>query len=74
MFRRLAERAGVTLPRGAPVHALRHTFAHEALDAGIDISQVSQLLRHSNVETTMRYLREDPEALQEIYQQIHRDS
>jgi site-specific recombinase XerD len=74
MFRRLAERAGVTLPRGAPVHALRHTFAHEALDAGIDISQVSQLLRHSNVETTMRYLREDPEALQEIYQRIHRDS
>jgi len=58
MFRRLARRAGVDLPKSAPVHALRHTFAHNALDAGADISQVSQLLRHQRLETTMIYARD----------------
>jgi site-specific recombinase XerD len=29
MVRRLAERAGAQLPAGAPIHALRHTFARE---------------------------------------------
>jgi site-specific recombinase XerD len=74
MFRRLAQRAGVELPKGAPVHALRHTFAHEALDSGLDISHVSQLLRHTNIETTMRYLREDPDGLQAIYDRMKRDT
>jgi integrase/recombinase XerD len=70
ILRRLAKRAGITLPEGAPVHAFRHTFAHRALDAGRDISEVSQLLGHSNVATTMRYLREYPNRLQDIHRRI----
>jgi site-specific recombinase XerD len=74
MFRRLAQRAGVELPKGAPVHALRHTFAHDALDAGLDLSQVSQLMRHSDIATTMRYLRENPDELQEVYNRIKKST
>lgn len=70
LMRRLSDRSGVTLPPGAPIHALRHTFAHRALDAGLDISQVSQLLGHSSIEVTMRYLREHPGRLQEVHRKI----
>jgi site-specific recombinase XerD len=66
-LKRLAERAGVELPAGSPVHSFRHTFARTALNRGIDVAYVSQLLGHSNLETTMRYVRENPEKLQEIH-------
>lgn len=72
MLRTLAKRAGVDLPKGAPVHAFRHTFAHDMLDAGGDISQVSQLLGHAHIETTMIYLRERPEKLQKIHSALSR--
>ena len=35
------------------MHALRHTFATRALEAGIDIKVVSSMLGHKNVITTM---------------------
>lgn len=35
------------------IHALRHTWATRALEAGIDIKVVSQMLGHKNVITTM---------------------
>lgn len=60
---------GVALPKGAAVHFLRHGFAHRALDAGLDISQVQQLMRHASPETTLRYLRERPERLQGLHRQ-----
>lgn len=72
LFRRLAGRAGVDLPSGAPVHATRHTFAHDALDAGADVSQVSQLLRHATLETTMIYVREKSSRLKAIHAQLYR--
>jgi DNA-binding Xre family transcriptional regulator len=72
MLRTLAKRAGVDLPKGAPVHGFRHTFAHDMLDAGGDISQVSQLLGHAHIETTMIYLRERPEKLQKIHSSLSR--
>ena len=68
MFRRL----GVELPKGSPVHFLRHGFAHKALDAGLDLSQVQQLMRHSQPKTTMIYLRERPEKLQRLHDRIYR--
>jgi len=71
MLRRLAEHAGVDLPP-APVHALRHTFAHRAVQAGVPISQLSQMMGHSDVQTTMRYLLEDPDELQRMHARIGR--
>lgn len=71
LFRRLAKRAGVELVPGAPVHSLRHAFAHDGLDAGIDGLQLQQLLGHSNIMTTQRYVRERPERLQRVYDRFY---
>jgi len=68
-LKQLAKNAGVELPSGAPAHSGRHGFAHAMIDGGADISQVSQLMGHANVNTTMRYLREGKDKLQEIHRQ-----
>jgi integrase/recombinase XerD len=51
---RLAETAGVRLPRMHP-HMLRHTFVTTMLDAGVDLRDVQIAARHADPRTTMRY-------------------
>ena len=53
-LRRLAENAGVALPRMHP-HMLRHTFVTTMLDAGVDLRDVQIAARHADPRTTMRY-------------------
>jgi integrase/recombinase XerD len=55
---KLYRRAGVRgrVPAGALVHALRHTFATSALDHGVDVVELQELLGHSSLDTTRRYL------------------
>jgi site-specific recombinase XerD len=53
-LRRLAEVAGVRLPRRHP-HMLRHTFVTTMLDAGVDLRDVQIAARHADPRTTMRY-------------------
>ena len=55
---KLYRRAGIRnqVPAGALVHALRHTFATSALDHGIDVVELQELLGHSSLDTTRRYL------------------
>ena len=53
-LRRLAEDAGVALPRMHP-HMLRHTFVTTMLDAGVDLRDVQIAARHADPRTTMRY-------------------
>lgn len=65
--RLMVKALGVQLPNGAPVHFLRHAFAHRNLDAGLETSQVQQLMRHASIETTLRYLKERPDRLQELH-------
>jgi integrase/recombinase XerD len=66
IFKALASLAGVTIPEGATTHSFRHRFAHKAIDSGLDISQVSQLMRHRSQQTTYRYLRENKDRLRKI--------
>lgn len=37
-------------------HALRHGFARHCVIAGMDISQLQELMGHENIETTKKYL------------------
>jgi integrase len=53
MMRRVAQRAGVT-DRHNP-HSFRHGFARGALDKGLDLASLSQLLGHSDVSITARF-------------------
>ena len=42
---------------GATFHTLRHTFATRSVEAGMDVKALSELLGHSNVQTTLnRYV------------------
>lgn len=68
-LRLMVKALGVVLPKGAPVHWLRHAFAHRNLDEGLDTSQVQQLMRHASIETTLRYVQERPDELQDLHRQ-----
>lgn len=50
MFKRILAAAGV---KNRKFHAIRHTFATRALELGIDMKTLSEILGHSNVSTTL---------------------
>lgn len=56
-IQRVYQRAGIF---GRVPHHTRHTFATELLRRTKDLLLVSQMLGHSNIQTTQRYARLDP--------------
>lgn len=46
------------------LHALRHSFATHLCRADVNLREVQDLMRHSNISTTGRYLHTTPERLQ----------
>ena len=52
-FRRAA--AQIQLKKAACTHTLRHTFATELMEAGVDLLTIQQILGHSNLATTAIY-------------------
>jgi site-specific recombinase XerD len=48
------QRAGITKAGG--IHALRHAFATHAVEGGMDLPTLQQLLGHDSITTTMRYV------------------
>jgi integrase len=60
-FRKACEKAGL---KGVSPHTLRHTAAVRMAEAGIQMSEIAQMLGHTNVNTTFRvYARYSPEYL-----------
>jgi site-specific recombinase XerD len=51
--------AGVT-PR--KFHAMRHTFATQALQRGVDVKDLQLIMGHANIQTTYGYIAVDMEA------------
>lgn len=45
------------------IHGMRHTFCTRLIASGVDMSDVSCLAGHTNLETTRRYLAKAPEHL-----------
>ncbi|RRR75571.1 MAG: site-specific integrase [Candidatus Viridilinea halotolerans] len=72
LIRRIAKRAGISLIAKAPLHSMRHAFAHDGLDEGIDEFHLQQLLGHQSPTTTARYTRENPSKLRRVYDRFYR--
>lgn len=51
-------RAGITdrVPRGAQVHALRHTFATRLAEDGASAAEIMRLLGHASLATSQNYI------------------
>jgi site-specific recombinase XerD len=51
-------RAGITdrVPRGAQLHALRHTFATRLAEDGATASEIMWLLGHASLATSQNYI------------------
>lgn len=63
LFARLFIRAGI---HGAKSHSGIRTFATNLIEKGFDIKSVSVLLGHNNIQTTVRYIQDNPVKLGEM--------
>ena len=55
IVRNIARRASDNIGKHITPHILRHTFSSQALQNGMPIADISKLLGHESIETTMIY-------------------
>ncbi len=64
LYYQAKERAGITRPGG--IHTLRHCFATHMLEAGCDIFAIKDMLGHSALASTTRYIHISPARLRSV--------
>lgn len=69
-LKRIAVAARIVLPKGAPLHSIRHGFAHAAIENGAQLTDLADLLGHADLETTRIYVRNDDDRLAAAYERI----
>jgi len=65
MLKTIGERAGVS---NVHPHRFRRTLATNLADRGMDIQDIQQILGHSNISTTMRYVKVTDKKVKASYQ------
>lgn len=69
LVRRVTRDMGI--PGHPTPHTLRHSFASHLLAAGADLRSIQELLGHSSLSTTQKYLHLDLEQLVQVYAKAH---
>ena len=67
-LQKIGERAGE--PRRVHPHLMRHTFASNALNAGMDITIIQHLLGHTDPKTTLIYAELAPRTVKYEYERV----
>ncbi len=62
LFKVMYIKAGIN----ATSHSGRVTFATNLIERGVDIKSLQVLLGHSNIHTTMKYVKENPDRLKKV--------
>lgn len=68
MVRTIAKKAGITRPISS--HKLRHGFATAMMENGTDIRTLAEMMGHSSIQTTERYLHVTDKRQAEHHQQF----